>query len=315
MRIEFDEQNAKVARALGRALLEIAGGDRNLTFEQHLRTLPDEDLVATLGAERAALFKSGGLDLSGRGADKSLQDIRDGEKPLGINFAPANPVPEITGRRSCPELGAGYDSGTTVEMPAGYGIVATDCCPTHDEPTAAVELDDVTTTTPFTAAPAFAKALHQAADSLRVDMHGVRFDDRYCAEAEEPFYTTGKQKGQWKKRRGVEENEYSNWYESQRPAAPVATPMEPAPLPVTNVAAAFGAHVAPVARPLPANAGELMTWCAELQAAGRLTQPDITAAYADLGLALFDIFEPVAADLISERIGKLYAILSAKAGV
>ena len=49
-----------------------------------------------------------------------------------------------------------------------------------------------------------------------VDLHGVAFDQAYCARAEEPFYTTGPRSGQWKKKRGVDDAAYDKWYTSQR---------------------------------------------------------------------------------------------------
>jgi hypothetical protein len=307
MKIEFDEQNAKVARAIGRALLEIAGdAPKTQTITVSRSEIKPEEMVAACAAAFGAGVAAGEKPHTFTASTPEVPHDETAVKTMAKGIAAA-----IT------EQAFGAEGWQTSNLTQEEALAAAfaDCCPTHEDPAPAVDLED-------TPNASYAGVDYSA---QRVDLHGVPFNPEFCGEAEEPFYTTGKQKGQWKKRRGVEENDYAAWYESQRPklapTAPTASAFgtntgvsaEPAPLPVTNVAAAFGAPVAPVARPLPANAGELMTWCAELQAASRLTQPDITAAYADLGLALFDIFEPVAADLIAERIGKLYAILSAKA--
>lgn len=292
MKIEFDETNATVARAVGRALLEIAGAHpTTMTVSISPEVVTPEQVFETLSQEY--------LD---NGAPYAAGTATVKESEFGDSWASGAAL--AADEKPHQDVGAIAKGMAAALTEQAFG---SDCCPSHDVATDAE----------------FGKVLHQVADSLRVDQHGVHFDDRYCGEAEEPFYTSGKMRGQWKKRRGVEEFDYVTWYESQRPkpapegVAPAVLAADPAPLPVQNVAAAFGAPVAPVAKPLPANAGELMAWAAELQAAGRLTQPDITAAYAELGLALFDIFESatVPAALAQERIGKLYALLSAKAGV
>ena len=38
------------------------------------------------------------------------------------------------------------------------------------------------------------------AASDRLDLNGVAFDPKFCAESKDPFYNTGKKTGQWKKR-------------------------------------------------------------------------------------------------------------------
>lgn len=284
MKIEFDETNATVARAMGRALLEIAGEKPNKI---------EVPRTVQCGGMRETVTEAHSYAQEGTQAHKEYEEALAGDKPHG----PEKHEGEVG---MVPELGAGYEGWQNKE-PVPPGGALADCCPSHDESHLGTTLAH--------------EVIQQVADSLRVDQHGVPFDDRYCGEAEEPFYTSGKMRGQWKKRRGVEEPEYLSWYEAQRP---VPAPAEPAPLPFQGVAAAFGAPIEPAAaKPLPANAGELMAWAAELQAAGRLIQADITAAYAEQGLSLLDIFESAAVPpaLAQERIGKLHALLSAKAGV
>jgi hypothetical protein len=66
--------------------------------------------------------------------------------------------------------------------------------------------DTVTPTGQATVAP------EQVRDSVPRDKKGVAFDIKYCAQAADPFYGTGKQAGQWKKRKGVLEETYDAWY-------------------------------------------------------------------------------------------------------
>ena len=45
-------------------------------------------------------------------------------------------------------------------------------------------------------------------DATRVDLHGVPYNATFCSSAEQPYYASGKRKGQWKKRQKVDEGEY-----------------------------------------------------------------------------------------------------------
>lgn len=120
-----------------------------------------------------------------------------------------------------------------------------------------------------------------AKPDAKADRYGVKFDPDFCGQATDPFYGSGKREGQWKKKRGVSDEDYDAWYRSQL-AAPAD---EPSPEEV-DTAAAFSAFAAELAPEAPANAGQLMRWIAERQAAGHLTQQAIDGAYADVGQQL-----------------------------
>lgn len=68
--------------------------------------------------------------------------------------------------------------------------------------------------------PAFAQ---EPASTARpsVDEKGVVFLPAICGQAAEPFYSTGTNKGQWKKLRGVDQAEYDRVYASALASKPV----------------------------------------------------------------------------------------------
>lgn len=153
------------------------------------------------------------------------------------------------------------------------------------------------------------------ATSERVDMKGVRFDADYCANAQEPFYSSGAQKGQWKARRGLAEGVYEKWYAGQLSAspAPSATEDEDTTPPVPT-ASAFSAASVPAATVGPQTGPDYMVWVSGKQAAGLLTQQAIDAAWHKLGLNVGSIFPPNPPEAIARSVGALYAELSAVAG-
>ncbi|MCH9838640.1 hypothetical protein K0U83_23455 [bacterium] len=150
----------------------------------------------------------------------------------------------------------------------------------------------------------------------------VPFNAAYCGESKDPFYTTGRQIGQWKKRRGVEQADYDTWYEgelgkvgAQAPSAGTAT--GPGSSTATsahatapfNTAAAFGAQPdAPAAEPAPTDVGALMVWISEKQASKLLTQEDVNAAYQVTGVSTADLFGAGA----TPHIAAIHTFLQAK---
>jgi len=124
------------------------------------------------------------------------------------------------------------------------------------------------------------------AGPVELDEHGVPFDAEFCGRSESPFYATGPRTGQWKKKRGVDVDEYDIWYDENRPTAE-----DPEPAKV-DTAAAFAAEPTPAKTDLPATPGDLMKWCAEQTAAGAMTTADVTAAYATCGITVADMFGP-----------------------
>ena len=140
-----------------------------------------------------------------------------------------------------------------------------------------------------------------------VDEHGTPHNPQYCVsvKSQKPFYASGANKGQWKKKPGVDENAYNEWYAATMPLYG-DEPKESAPV---DTASAFGGkteQTAPAAGgDVPQNAGDLMEYISERQAAGTLDQKLVTAAYGEVGVEINDLFGPKEA----EAVAKLYAHL------
>lgn len=150
----------------------------------------------------------------------------------------------------------------------------------------------------------------------RKDQKGVMFNPTFCANAKEPFYSSGAMLGQWKKARGCDQGAYDSWYANEHAKAQAAWHEKADSLGIqtgASAAAAFAQATEPaaaVAPKAPATGGELMTWVSERQVAQKLTQADIDAAWKATGFGVADIFGPNAAAVIAS----VYGILSAKAG-
>ena len=143
-----------------------------------------------------------------------------------------------------------------------------------------------------------------------VDLKGVPFHDKFCGKATEPFYSSGPREGQWKKRKGVAEDTYDKWYASElEKLGPPGGEEEPAPL---NTAGAFSSQTPQ--KPAPTDAGSLMGWIAEKQAAGNLTLQQVQDAYTQASLAVTDLFPPNDENMIRQRVQTLHGILSVQAG-
>lgn len=150
-------------------------------------------------------------------------------------------------------------------------------------------------------------------DTRKRDPKGVPFDEAYCANAADPFNASGKRKDQWKKRRGVGQDDYDKWYAAELDALPAAESASSAAAGGVDTGKAFGAQAGTTeARDQvgpPANAGELMVWTSEQQAAGRLTQDDLGRAYSSCNLKVTDLFSGEPAE-ITANVAALYAILA-----
>lgn len=152
-------------------------------------------------------------------------------------------------------------------------------------------------------------------DAARLDLKGVPFDARYCANAQDPFYASGKEAGQWKAKRGLAAGVYENWYATQLATTTQAPADEDTdPTPTVATGAAFGAAPQQPAGPILRTAGEFMAWVSEKQTAGKLTQEAINAAYAQLGIRVQDLFPPTPDNVIANNIAALYGHLSPFAG-
>jgi len=158
-------------------------------------------------------------------------------------------------------------------------------------------------------AAAFSGTNEQAAPANDgpVDEHGTPHNPQYCVsvKSQKPFYTSGTNKGQWKKKPGVDENAYNEWYAATMPLDE-DEPTESAPV---NTAAAFGGETkqtAPAAADAPKDSGGLMNYISERQAAGTLDQKLVTEAYAVVGVSINDLFDD---SKEAEAVAKLYAHL------
>lgn len=152
------------------------------------------------------------------------------------------------------------------------------------------------------------------------DQKGVAFNVHYCGEAQDPFYSSGKRSGQWKKKRGVSDKDYDDWYAEELDAlqghnqAADEDSHQPGPV---NTAGAFGGgqtHQQNNAPAAPQDTGEFMGWVSEKQAGGLITQDDIQQAYNQAGVQVTDLFPPNDPQTIAGRIRQLYDLLAPKAG-
>lgn len=157
-----------------------------------------------------------------------------------------------------------------------------------------------TTTTQGTSADAAG-----AYDPEPLDEKLVQFNGQFCGKAEKPFYASGKRKGQWKKRQGVDEAEYDGWYAS---ALANVTPAVEEHQGVDTSAEFGGGQQQQKSEPKTfANAGEFMAWVSENQAAKTLTQADVDSAYKIANVAIPDLFNEATA---GDAIAAVYTVLA-----
>jgi hypothetical protein len=141
----------------------------------------------------------------------------------------------------------------------------------------------------------------------RVDEKLVIFDAKYCGEAAVPFYASGKRKGQWKKRKSVEEVDYDEWYASKLEQTPTQTQIvrdEPAPDPEKAANAFKKSPVVDVKA--PANFGELMAWFSGQQTAGNYESHHLEQAFKTLNLSTLDLVQ----DPTGANIAAVYEYLA-----
>ncbi len=282
--IKFPADRLDIARALGRALVEIG------TDEKHRQFVRETEQA------RDAFRKNGGP------TEVSLAE----EVPLG---EPAHAVTQE-------EVHALND------RPAEAAHEDYDAEHTPDPKQPASLFDSAPGGTAGAADGAETSATSPAGASAPTDTKGVPFDAEYCGQAKEPFYGSGKRSGQWKKRKGVDEADYDEWYAgelaklqagpaSQTQAEVGEDDHQPEPV---NSAAAFGSAEQQAPANAPQDTGAFMGWVSEKQAAGLLNQADVLAAYQQYGVQVTDLFPPNDAATIAKNIGLLYGVLSAKAG-
>jgi hypothetical protein len=146
-----------------------------------------------------------------------------------------------------------------------------------------------------------AEACHVDATPDR-DMRGVPFDAAMCARAAAPFYGSGPNEGQWKKKVGVDKSKYDAWYAAELAKLPAQADAEPAAF---NMGAMFQPTPTPAAAPTVTTAGEFMRWVSESTVAGALTQAQVDAAWSALGLGYADIMPPTPPEQIAENVQAL----------
>jgi len=165
--------------------------------------------------------------------------------------------------------------------------------------------------------PAGEQPRHTEPDAQRkIDTKGVPFHSDFCGVAADPFYSTGKRAGQWKKRKGVTDGDYDFWYTGKLSELDEEREDKDAGGTV-NTAGAFagaGQQKEQAAITAPKDTGSLMAWVSEKQAAGLLTQDDIAGAYSAAGVQITDLFPPNDAATIQGRIAQVYYPLANKAG-
>ncbi len=135
-----------------------------------------------------------------------------------------------------------------------------------------------------------------------LDEKGVAKNEQFCATAKDPYYGSGKKKGQWKKRQGVDEAAYDAWYAGELAKVPHTEPE--ADEPEVDTSTVFGGNQVQ-ADNVPQDGGAFMTWVSEQQNAGKITQADLDNAYVTTGVQVGHLFGPLA----KESIAALYATL------
>ncbi len=152
-----------------------------------------------------------------------------------------------------------------------------------------------------------------AANDAQVDHNGVPFDENFCAKAQKPFYASGKREGQWKRRGGVDESEYDEWYAGELEAVNADGGAADDDDGTVNTASAFGITEEPAQTDadMPKDAGVFMGWVAEKQAADLFTADQVGQAYVSAGVQVTDLFAPNTPADVEAAIAKVYPILKA----
>lgn len=222
---------------------------------------------------------------------------------------------------------AAVDSVTTATASDGPGASSTACddqhAPDNDATTeeqAATESPNADSTSQAATQEQKAAGAHAAGDSENVDEKGVPFNGEFCSKAASPFYGSGKKKGQWKKRQGVDEAAYDGWYAEALAAVAAAEPEQEQATETTsdgNIAASMFAasdaqHAAAADENTPQDAGQLMKWVSEQQAAGNITQQQVTDAYTALQLPFDAVMNP--AYPVADNCAAIYNHLKGQIG-
>lgn len=221
---------------------------------------------------------------------------------------------------------------TAAEVPADTTAAETTTGTTVEEHEHQHEAEEIPNDTKHPAAPSAAETTgsgESAANAAgasqtapaggeKVDEKGVPFNGEFCGKAAIPFYGSGKKKGQWKKRQGVDEDAYDEWYAEALLGARIEEEPEEQATETTsdsNVAAnAFGGQQQQAATDenVPQDAGQLMKWVSEQQAAGNITQQQVTDAYTALQLPFDAVMNP--AYPVADNCAAIYNHLKGQIG-
>lgn len=144
---------------------------------------------------------------------------------------------------------------------------------------------------PETAADGHSTSSTTVNDAAALDEKGVPFNAEFCGKAAKPFYGSGARKGQWKKKVGVEFDEYDEWYATALLGDKIET-TEGEESEGFNAADAFGAAKQEENAPEFKDGGSFMVWISEQQAAGNLDQAMVDEAYATTGHTMPQLFDP-----------------------
>ena len=152
-------------------------------------------------------------------------------------------------------------------------------------------------------------------DASRTDPKGVPYNPQMCANAAKPFYASGKYKDQWKKKGGESgptQEEYDAWYAGE--LLKVTTPTTATATQETQIdpSTVWQAPTAADQPKVPANAGELFAWIAEMQTANRITQAQVDAAWQANNLNVGQMFaaDPATQGAMAQAV---HSTLSAEA--
>jgi len=155
----------------------------------------------------------------------------------------------------------------------------------------------------------------QSGDTSRTDPKGVPYNPQMCANAAKPFYASGKYKDQWKKKGGESgptQEEYDAWYAGE--LLKVTTPTTATATQETQIdpSTVWQAPTAADQPKVPANAGELFAWIAEMQTANRITQAQVDAAWQANNLNVGQMFaaDPATQGAMAQAV---HSTLSAEA--
>lgn len=271
-KIEFPAERTDIALAIGQALVAIGKGEA-LVNSPAASTAPKSADTATASA---------GETVRTTAADTAT----DQDNPAANDSALAHGATDQAGSADTnapADAGANGAGDTGKNDPAFAG---------GDQTTTAASQDKTAGTTTAS-----------GATSTDRDEKGVAKDPRYCANAASPFYGSGKRKGQWKKRQGVDEAEYDAWYAEQL----AAVETEPAPEAEFDTSNAFGgAQTNNPDSDMPQDGGAFATWVSEHQAAGNITPADVDAAWEATGSHMGLLFT---GSLIKENIAAMYYTL------